>query len=107
MWNGQVAQQEDPESLKRVDSNVSLYAPVRRRSVVQTPGLATRRAGDGDYSRKSSLRHSNPPTPKMTASARQDSLDASAAARIMSLPPPPKLSVAEVFQRVETPSDGD
>lgn len=85
---------------------MSLYAPVRRRSIIQTPGLATRRAGENDYSRRSSLRHSNPPTPVMTARARQDSLDSNTA-RIMSLPPPPKLLSPEIYQRVETPSDGE
>lgn len=110
-WNGQEDSPQD--TLSRVNSEVSLYPPVRRRSIIQTPGLATRWPGDGatsvsaNVSRHSSMRHSHPPTP-VTAAARVrlDSLD-SGSARIMSMPPPPRLIYPEVAPRVETPSDGE
>lgn len=105
-WDGPTSQEDSQEGLSRVGSEVSLFAPVRRRSVIQTPGLATRRGEDGDFGGRPLFRHSNPPTPVVPANARLDSLEREAA-RVMSMPPPPRITHPEIFPRVETPSDGD
>nr|CEG02277.1 unnamed protein product [Fusarium pseudograminearum CS3220] len=70
-------------SISRTNSDVSLYMPMRRRSVVQTPGVATRaHHSNPPVSGKSSFRKSLPPTPSQS---RHNSIE-SGMARRMSMP---------------------
>ncbi|TLS22482.1 uncharacterized protein PpBr36_09749 [Pyricularia pennisetigena] len=77
------AQLTDNSPLPRVNSDLSMYTPVRRRSVIQTPGVATRH----NSSRPPSVTHrlSHPPTPSNLS--RQPSFEFEA--RVKSMPPPP------------------
>lgn len=51
-------------TLERTDSDLSLYAPMRRRSLLQTPGVATRpERAETHMSIRSSFRQSHPPVP--------------------------------------------
>lgn len=54
--------------ISRSNSELSLHPPMRRRSLIQTPGVATRPHPGPIMSRstKSSVRHSHPPTPSMS-----------------------------------------
>lgn len=54
--------------ISRSNSELSLHPPMRRRSLIQTPGVATRPhpAPTTARSTRSSLRHSHPPTPSMS-----------------------------------------
>lgn len=54
--------------ISRSTSEVSLHPPMRRRSMVQTPGVATRPCPPpaSAKSRRSSMRHSLPPTPSIS-----------------------------------------
>lgn len=60
----------EPESapISRSTSEVSLHPPMRRRSMIQTPGVATRPCPTPAPARstRSSARHSHPPTPSMS-----------------------------------------
>lgn len=94
------------QQISRVGSETSLFASVRRRSVIQTPGLATRKTDEQIPSKKTSQRRSFPPTPVLASVGRQDSLD-SMSSRVMSLPPPPKFSSIDAADRVQTPSGGE
>ncbi|KAM0356116.1 hypothetical protein ACHAPU_000510 [Fusarium lateritium] len=70
-------------SISRTNSDVSLYMPMRRRSVVQTPGIATRAYHSKcPVSAKSSFRKSLPSTPNQS---RRNSIE-SGIARRMSMP---------------------
>ncbi|KAM0561208.1 hypothetical protein ACHAPJ_003713 [Fusarium lateritium] len=70
-------------SISRTNSDVSLYMPMRRRSVVKTPGVATRaHHSNPPVSAKSSFRKSLPPTPSQS---RHNSIESSIARR-MSMP---------------------
>jgi hypothetical protein len=70
-------------SISRTNSDVSLYMPMRRRSIVQTPGVATRaHHSNPPVSAKSSFRRSLPPTPSQS---RHNSIE-SGIARRMSMP---------------------
>ncbi|KDN63792.1 hypothetical protein CSUB01_05281 [Colletotrichum sublineola] len=62
-WKSSHPTQPAIPQLPRANSEVSLYAPVRRRSMIQTPGLATRLPTEYSASRRSSLRHSVATTP--------------------------------------------
>lgn len=71
--------------ISRANSDLSLYMPVRRRSVIQTPGVATRAnsmRGDAMLSRPA-VRYSHPPTPSLS---RQTSFD-SYRGGVISMPP--------------------
>ncbi|KAI9163258.1 hypothetical protein HJFPF1_04860 [Paramyrothecium foliicola] len=57
-------------AITRNNSDVSLYPPVRRRSIVQTPGVATR--APAPLISKPSYRRSLPPSPSMS---RRNSID--------------------------------
>ncbi|KAK3310742.1 uncharacterized protein B0T15DRAFT_47907 [Chaetomium strumarium] len=87
--------------MTRVSSDVSLYMPVRRRSIIQTPGVATRLVSAHDLPQSSQLnfRHSHPPTPSLS---RQQSVE-SYRSGIMSLPP--RVQDAESGARVDTPCE--
>ncbi|KAH6630277.1 hypothetical protein B0J18DRAFT_95929 [Chaetomium sp. MPI-SDFR-AT-0129] len=55
--------------IARTDSDVSLYMPVRRRSTIRTPGVATRSASTNrelSPRPRVSVRHSLPPTPSLS-----------------------------------------
>jgi hypothetical protein len=70
-------------SISRTNSDVSLYMPMRRRSIVQIPGVATRaHHSNPPVSAKSSFRKSLPPTPSQS---RRNSIE-SGMARRMSMP---------------------
>ncbi len=72
-------------TISRVNSDMSLYTPVRRRSIIQTPGVATRSNSARPSSRARSNRYSVPPTPNLS---RQQSFE-SYRGGVMSMPPPP------------------
>ncbi|KAG7120194.1 hypothetical protein HYQ44_004690 [Verticillium longisporum] len=105
-WKSSHPHEVPAVSIPRVDSNVSLYAPARRRSVIQTPGVATRKPGDSSVSRKSSFRHSHPPTPVGGRSRRGSYVAEAEVVRVISMPPPRVIAVDEV-ERVETPPELD
>lgn len=92
--------------ISRSNSDMSLHPPMRRRSMIQTPGVATRTrpSPSSSQSAQSSFRHSHPPTPTMS---RQPSLESNDG-RFLSLPPLPS-SHNEVgsLYRVLTPQDTD
>lgn len=97
-----------PESapISRTNSDLSLHPPMRRRSMIQTPGVATRtRPGPvPSRSTRTSLRHSHPPTPSLS---RQPSFEPNEH-RFLSLPPlPTTLRVDGDLPRVHTPKDTD
>lgn len=115
-WKSSHPLQPASTPIARANSDVSLYAPVRRRSMIQTPGLATRITNDCPASRRSSFRHSMPSTPAGGRS-RMNSID-------MNIQPittvdefvseneedfPELLPVpaTEPFERALTPSDMD
>lgn len=97
-----------PESapITRSNSEMSLHPPMRRRSLIQTPGVATRTrpSPPSMKSVKSSFRHSHPPTPSMS---RQPSLESNDG-HFLSLPPLPSSGndVGSLY-RVLTPKDTD
>ncbi|KAK3938430.1 hypothetical protein QBC46DRAFT_440611 [Diplogelasinospora grovesii] len=90
--------------ISRASSDVSLYMPVRRRSVIQTPGVATRssstRNSPAPLSRPN-FRHSHPPTPSLS---RQYSFE-SHRSGVHSMPP--RMPDAESVPRVVTPCEAD
>lgn len=85
---------------------MSLHPPMRRRSLIQTPGVATRTrpSPPSMKSVKSSFRHSHPPTPSMSRQPSFESNDG----RFLSLPPLPSSGndVGSLY-RVLTPKDTD
>lgn len=97
-----------PESapISRSHSEVSLHPPMRRRSMIQTPGVATRTRPNPSASKstRASVRHSHPPTPNMS---RQSSFDAREAAFLSLAPPRAALRVSEELPRVQTPKETD
>lgn len=71
--------------ISRANSDLSLYMPVRRRSIIQKPGVATRSnsmRGDAMLSRPAA-RYSHPPTPSLS---RQTSFE-SYRGGVISMPP--------------------
>lgn len=68
------ASQTESSPVTRTNSEISLHPPMRRRSLIQTPGVATRPAASANstWSRRSSVRYSHPPTPSMS---RQPSIE--------------------------------
>ncbi|KAF3765067.1 hypothetical protein M406DRAFT_70433 [Cryphonectria parasitica EP155] len=98
--------QAESTVISRSNSEISLHPPMRRRSIIQTPGVATRTRPSPNVtrSRRSSLRHSHPPTPNMS---RQPSFETDDS-RFLSLPPlPVPIRVSEDAPRVLTPKDTD
>ncbi|KAM5380282.1 hypothetical protein ACJZ2D_003564 [Fusarium nematophilum] len=89
-------------SISRTNSDVSLYIPMRRRSVIHAPGVATRaHHSNHPVTAKSSFRHSHPPSPSQP---RHSSIE-SGMARRMSLPS--IQSSAPSPRRVTTPTEAD
>ncbi|KAL2166581.1 hypothetical protein VTG60DRAFT_2476 [Thermothelomyces hinnuleus] len=72
--------------ITRTSSDVSLYMPVRRRSMIQTPGVATR----------SSLAHDIPPVPRSVESYMNGAM-----------PTEPWMAESESAPRVATPCEDD
>ncbi|KAJ9155384.1 Proteophosphoglycan PPG4 [Pleurostoma richardsiae] len=101
-WKSSHPTQPQSTPISRANSDLSLYTPVRRRSIIQTPGVATR-TGNGPGSTRPSFRYSHPPTPSLS---RQASFESNGG-RILSMPPPPRSSDVESMPRVVTPCDGD
>ncbi|SCN66790.1 related to SNF5-component of SWI/SNF transcription activator complex [Fusarium fujikuroi] len=97
------ATQSAGSSISRTNSDVSLYMPMRRRSVVQTPGIATRaHHSNPPVSAKSSFRKSLPATPSQS---RHNSIE-SGMGRRMSMPT--KIpSQAKSSDRAVTPVEAD
>lgn len=91
----------------RSNSEVSLHPPMRRRSIVQTPGVATRAVRPAPVTTRTSYRHSLPATPNLSRQASFDGVDC----RVVSLPPlppiPSSFRVTEDIPRVVTPTEGD
>ncbi|KAK0717069.1 hypothetical protein B0T26DRAFT_774857 [Lasiosphaeria miniovina] len=87
--------------VSRVNSDLSLYMPVRRRSVIQTPGVATRSnsARESPVASMPNFRFSHPPTPNLS---RQQSFE-SYRGGVVSLPPP--LHDPDSTPRVVTPCE--
>ncbi|KZL78973.1 proteophosphoglycan ppg4 [Colletotrichum incanum] len=110
-WKSSHPHQPAISQLPRANSEVSLYAPVRRRSMIQTPGLATRLPTEYPASRRSSLRHSVPNTPAGGRS-RLNSIESSAypiqpLTEYSSEPDYLPAPVTEPVERALTPSDMD
>ncbi|KAF5021205.1 hypothetical protein F66182_6757 [Fusarium sp. NRRL 66182] len=90
-------------SISRTNSDVSLYMPVRRRSIIQKPGVATRaHHSSPPIPTKSTFRKSLPSTPSQT---RHNSIE-SGIARRMSMPStiPPHV---QSLERAATPVEAD
>jgi len=88
-------------NLSRANSDISLYMPVRRRSIIQKPGVATRSNSthDSPVSRPN-FRYSHPPTPNLS---RQQSFE-SHRSGVLSMPP--RIRDPEV-PRVVTPCEDE
>lgn len=93
--------------MSRSNSEVNLHPPMRRRSIVQTPGVATRTVRPAPVTTRTSYRHSLPATPNISRQASFEGADY----RVVSLPPlppiPASFRVAEDIPRVVTPTEGD
>lgn len=86
--------------ITRSSSDVSLYMPVRRRSIIQTPGVATRSISVHDNPLpKLNFRHSHPASPALS---RQQSFE-SYRSGVISMPP--RLQDPDSVPRVVTPCD--
>lgn len=85
-------------TIARANSDLSMYTPMRRRSLLVTPGLATRRPEPPKVPRNASARFSLPSTP-----ARRDSLESMG--DMFSIPIP-TLDLQSI-PRASTPCDDD
>ena len=99
-WKSSHPAQPESTTLSRANSDLSMYTPVRRRSVIQTPGVATRRESVSSRG-KPNYRHSHPPTPSLSRQASFESNNS----RVLSMPP--RIIDPESGPRVVTPVDGD
>lgn len=89
--------------INRTTSDLSLYAPVRRRSIIQTPGLATRTNREETHlPRRSSGQGSHPPPALVRPKAASSK---SRTPRHRSMPPRP--SEAEPLERAITPCESE
>lgn len=72
-------------TISRANSDLSLYMPVRRRSVIQKPGVATRSSStrDSPVTSRPNFRFSHPPTPSLS---RKQSVE-SYRSGVISMPP--------------------
>ncbi len=116
-WKSSHPVRPESPTLTRANSDLSLYAPIRRTSMIQVPGVATRRNSNsshisaGGVSMRPTFRHSHPAT---TPSLSRKSSFESTGSRVQSMPPPvlqrPDLSayrVSDAKERVSTPCEGD
>ncbi|KAK4199701.1 hypothetical protein QBC40DRAFT_79015 [Triangularia verruculosa] len=90
-------------SITRANSDVSLYMPVRRRSIIQTPGVATRANSmhSGLAPPRFNPRYSHPPTPSLS---HQPSFE-SYRDGIVSMPP--RIEDLDSIPRAVTPREED
>lgn len=89
--------------ISRTNSEVSLYTPMRRRSMIQTPGVATRAQQTATQaSATPNSRHSLPPTPCLS---NNRSMEPSVTRR-MTMPAGP-IDLASIKLSVDTPSEAD
>lgn len=99
--------QQTTAPMSRSNSEVTLHPPMRRRSIVQTPGVATRTVRPAPVTTRTSYRHSLPATPNISRQASFEGGDC----RVVSLPPlppiPTSFRVTEDIPRVVTPTEGD
>lgn len=98
---------QDSTPITRANSDISLHPPVRRRSILQTPGVATRtRPGPVQASRKSSFRYSHPSTPNLSRQVSFESVGERD--RVLSMPIlPSSIREHEDIPRAPTPVDGE
>lgn len=93
--------------ISRSHSEITLHPPMRRRSIIQTPGVATRSVRPGLVTSRTSYRHSLPATPNISRQASFDGPDC----RVVSLPPLPPIPASfrptGDIPRVVTPTEGD
>lgn len=90
-------------SMSRTDSELSMHPPMRRRSMVQTPGVATRSVRPGRTNPRSSVRQGRTVTPTLATQASFETDDS-----IPSIPPLPTPYRLELeAPRVATPKDGE
>ncbi|ROW10164.1 hypothetical protein VMCG_01856 [Cytospora schulzeri] len=90
-------------SISRTNSELSMHPPMRRRSMIQTPGVATRSVRPGRTNARSSVRHGHTVTPTLATQASFETDDS-----IPSLPPLPTPYRLEIdAPRVATPKDGE
>ncbi|KAK0628703.1 hypothetical protein B0T17DRAFT_588749 [Bombardia bombarda] len=89
--------------ISRANSDLSLYMPVRRRSIIQTPGVATRANSfrNSPVMTRPNVRFSHPTTPNLS---RQPSFE-SYRGGIISMPP--RIADPDTLQRVVTPCEDD
>ncbi|KAH8882713.1 hypothetical protein GQ53DRAFT_445559 [Thozetella sp. PMI_491] len=103
-WKSSNPTQPIVTTIARANSDMSLYTPVRRKSIVQTPGVATRSHSARPSSRMRNHRHSVPPTPTLS---RQQSFE-SHRSGVKSMPPPPlflSITSPDSVPRVVTPCE--
>lgn len=89
--------------ISRANSEVSLYTPMRRRSMIQTPGVATR--AEQTATRASAMpssRHSLPPTPCLSKNPSMESV----VTRRMTMPAG-LMDLTSIKMSVDTPSEAD
>lgn len=86
--------------ISRANSDLSLYTPVRRRSIIQTPGVATR-ARESPAPSLPNFRYSHPPTPSLS---RMQSFEST---RSVIVSMPPRLTDEYSVPRVVTPCEDD
>jgi hypothetical protein len=94
-----IMQQIASAAITRNNSEASLYPPLRRRSIIQTPGVATR--SPTPLNSRASFRRSLPPSPSVS---RQSSVDTKARRHTL-VPPQPKPFDPESRERVVTPCE--
>lgn len=104
-WTNSNSAQHSSTPVTRANSDVSLYVPVRRRSIIQTPGVATRSNSMCHINPPPRLnaRYSHPPTPSLS---RQQSIE-SYRSGIMSMPLPPRIHDLDSAPRASTPCEDD
>ncbi|KUI74499.1 hypothetical protein VM1G_10123 [Cytospora mali] len=104
-WRRRSLPVQPPEStpISRTNSELSLHPPMRRRSLIQTPGVATRSIRPGQINTRSSIRHSYMAAPNLSRRGSFETDD-----RVPSLPPlPTPFRVEGDVPRVATPKDGE
>lgn len=90
-------------TISRTNSEVSMHPPMRRRSMVQTPGVATRSVRPGPPNARPSVRRSHTNTSTLVTHASFEPDDS-----IPSIPPlPTPYRLEENVPRVATPKDGE
>ncbi|KAK4214099.1 hypothetical protein QBC37DRAFT_160508 [Rhypophila decipiens] len=100
-WKSSNPAQPASTPISRANSDVSLYMPVRRRSIIQKPGIATRSNSvrEGFSQSRPTFRYSHPPTPSLS---RQQSIE-SYRSGVMSMPPQ-RVDI-DSMPRVSTPCE--